>query len=451
MKTPSLPILSTREKGFERAFARILARSIEDGERVERGVRAIMEAVRREGDRALVRFTRRFDGADVRPETLEVDRRTLRAARKQVPREALRTLEVVAARIERFHARALPKSWRMAGGPGVSIGERVTPLDRVGVYAPGGKAAYPSSVLMTAVPARTAGVREIVLATPATGGALNPMVLAAADVAGVDRVFRIGGAQAIAAMAYGTARVPRVDKIVGPGNIWVATAKRLAFGAVGIDAVAGPTEIVVVADETARADWVAADLLSQAEHDEDATAVLIATSRALVEQARERLLARAAAAPRRSIVMASLESRGALILARDLSEAADLVNRFAPEHLELAVARPDLLLKKIRHAGAIFLGHRTSVVLGDFVAGPNHVLPTAGTARFFSPLGAQDFVKRSSVIEVEAAGLGRLGPYAESLALLEGLPGHAEAVRVRLDADRDKRRRGAGRARRRTA
>lgn len=451
MKTPSLPILSTREKGFERAFVRILARSIEDGERVERGVRAIMEAVRREGDRALVRFTRRFDGADVRPETLEVDRRTLRAARKQVPREALRTLEVVAARIERFHARALPKSWRMPGGPGVSIGEQVTPLDRVGIYAPGGKAAYPSSVLMTAVPARTAGVGEIVLATPATGGALNPMVLAAADVAGVDRVFRIGGAQAIAAMAYGTARVPRMDKIVGPGNIWVATAKRLAFGAVGIDAVAGPTEIVVVADETARADWVAADLLSQAEHDEDATAVLIATSRALVEQVRERLLARAAAAPRRSIVMASLESRGALILARDLSEAADLVNRFAPEHLELAVARPDLLLKKIRHAGAIFLGHRTSVVLGDFVAGPNHVLPTAGTARFFSPLGAQDFVKRSSVIEVEAAGLRRLGPYAESLALLEGLPGHAEAVRVRLDADRDKRRRGAGRARRRTA
>ena len=451
MKTPSLPILSTREKGFERAFARILARSIEEGDRVERGVRAIMDAVRREGDRALVRFTRRFDGADVRPETLEVDRRTLRAARRQVPREALRTLEVVAARIERFHARALPKSWGMPGGPGVSIGERVTPLDRVGVYAPGGKAAYPSSVLMTAVPARTAGVGEIVLATPATGGALNPMVLAAAEVAGVDRVFRIGGAQAIAAMAYGTARVPRVDKIVGPGNIWVATAKRLAFGAVGIDAVAGPTEIVVVADETARADWVAADLLSQAEHDEDATAVLIATSRALVEQARERLLARAAVAPRRDIVMASLASRGALILARDLSEAADLVNRFAPEHLELAVARPDLLLKKIRHAGAIFLGHRTSVVLGDFVAGPNHVLPTAGTARFFSPLGAQDFVKRSSVIEVEAAGLRRLGPYAESLALLEGLPGHAEAVRVRLDADRDKRRRGAGRARRRTA
>ena len=273
----------------------------------------------------------------------------------------------------------------------------------------------------------------------------------AARVAGVHRVFKMGGAHAIAALAYGTATVPRVDKIVGPGNVWVATAKRLAFGAVGIDAVAGPTEIVVVADETARADWVAADLLSQAEHDEAASAVLIATSRALIEQARERLLARTAEAPRRDIVRASLESRGALILARDLSEAADLVNRFAPEHLELAVARPDLLLKKIRHAGAIFLGHRTSVVLGDFVAGPNHVLPTAGTARFFSPLGAQDFVKRSSVIEMDAEGLRRLGPHAESLALLEGLPGHAEAVRVRLDSEKGMRKRGGGRAGRRTA
>lgn len=451
MKTPLLRILSTREKGFERAFAAILTRSIDEGERVERDVRAIMDAVRREGDRALVRFTRRFDHAEVTAETLEVDRRTLRAARRQVPRDALRTLEVVAARIERFHARALPKSWSMPGGPGVSIGEKITPLDRVGVYAPGGKAAYPSSVLMAAVPARTAGVREVILATPATGGTLNPIVLAAAEVAGVDRVFRIGGAQAIAAMAWGTARVPRVDKIVGPGNIWVATAKRLAFGAVGIDAVAGPTEIVIVADETARPDWLAADLLSQAEHDEAASAVLIAPSRRLLEETRERLLARAATAPRRSIVMASLQSRGALILARDLSEAARLVNRFAPEHLELAVARPGLLLGQIRNAGAVFLGHRTSVVLGDFVAGPNHVLPTAGTARFFSPLGAQDFVKRSSVIEVEAAGLRRLGPYAESLALMEGLPGHAEAIRVRLESEKTMRRRGAGRARRRTA
>jgi len=451
LKTPSLPILSSREKGFERAFARVLARSIEEGERVERDVRAIMAAVRREGDRALVRFTRRFDRADVTAQTLEVDRRALREARRRAPREAIRTLEVVAARIERFHARALPKSWWMTGGPGVAIGEKITPLDRVGVYAPGGKAAYPSSVLMTAVPARTAGVREIVLATPATGGRLNPMVLAAADVAGVDRVFRIGGAQAIAAMAWGTATVPRVDKIVGPGNIWVATAKRLAFGAVGIDAVAGPTEILIIADDTARPDWVAADLVSQAEHDEAAGAVLIATSRTLIEQARERLLARAAGAPRRDIVLASLEARGALILARDLSEAADLSNRFAPEHLELAVARPDLLIKRIRHAGAIFLGHRTCVVLGDFVAGPNHVLPTAGTARFFSPLGAQDFVKRSSVIDVDAAGLRRLGPHAQALAMLEGLPGHAEAVRVRLEADRERRKRGAGRARRRTA
>ena len=432
----SLPILSSASRDFDRVFARIVERSVEDGERVAKEVRAIMAAVRRDGDRALVRLTWRFDKARVTPATLEVDRRTVRAARREIPAAALRTLKVAAARIARFHAKSRPRSWRMNGGPGVRLGEQVTPLERVGVYAPGGKAAYPSSVLMAAVPAKAAGVREVVLATPAPGGEPNPVVLAAADIAGVDRVFRIGGAQAIAALAYGTKHVPRVDKIVGPGNIYVATAKRLAFGDVGIDAIAGPTEILILADGSANPEWVAADLLSQAEHDEDARAILISTSRALLEATREALLVRVAAAPRRNIVLASLSAGGALIHARTAREAIALANRYAPEHLALAVSRPAAWLRQVRHAGAIFVGHRAGVVLGDFVAGPNHVLPTAGTARFFSPLGAQDFVKRSSVIEIAKAGIKHLGPHARTLAELEGLPGHAEAVRVRMDEDR---------------
>jgi histidinol dehydrogenase len=435
-RSPFLPILSTASPGFERSFDRVLARALDDGARVEREVRAIMAAVRREGDRALVRYTRRFDRCAVTAATLEVDRRAVRAATRKIPAAARRTLAVAAARIARFHEKARPRSWRMQGGPGVTLGEQVTPLDRVGVYAPGGKAAYPSSVLMAAVPARAAGVGEVVLATPAPGGFLNPVVLAAADVAGVDRVFRIGGAQAIAALAYGTRRVPRVDKIVGPGNLYVATAKRLAFGEVGIDAIAGPTEILILADRSANPEWVAADLISQAEHDEAARAVLISTSRPLLEATRKALVAQASAAARRKVIDASLAVGGALIHARSAAEAVALANRYAPEHLGLAVARPEAWLRRIRHAGAVFLGHRTSVVLGDFVAGPNHVLPTAATARFSSPLGAQDFVKRSSVVGVSATGLARLGRLARAMAELEGLPGHGEAVRVRQQAAR---------------
>ncbi len=443
-----MPLLSTTSKDFGRTFGRICERGLVDGRQVETEVRAIMEAVRRQGDRALIQLTRKFDGLRLTPATLEVDRRTIRAARGALPAAALRTLEVAAARIAHFHAKARPRSWRMDGGPGVKLGEQVTPLDRVGVYAPGGKATYPSSVLMAAVPARAAGVGEIVLATPASGGELSPAVLAAAEIAGVDRVFRIGGAQAIAALAYGTRTVPRVDKIVGPGNIYVATAKRLAFGEVGIDTIAGPTEILILADETANPEWLAADLLSQAEHDEDARAILISTSRAILERTRAALGRQTALAPRRRIIEKALARGGALIQARSAAEAVALANRYAPEHLELAVARPSLLLRQIRHAGAIFLGHGSSVVLGDFVAGPNHVLPTAGTARFFSPLGAQDLVKRSSVIEVGRAGIQRLGPHARTLAELEGLAGHAEAVRVRMEADRGGRSRRAGGSRR---
>ncbi|MDP3940410.1 MAG: histidinol dehydrogenase [Deltaproteobacteria bacterium] len=445
---PSMPLLSTTSKDFGRTFDRICERGLVDGRQVETEVRAIMEAVRRKGDRALIQLTRKFDGLRLTPATLEVDRRTIRAAGRGLPAAALRTLEVAAARIARFHAKARPRSWRMDGGPGVKLGEQVTPLDRVGVYAPGGKATYPSSVLMAAVPARAAGVGEIVLATPASGGKLSPAVLAAAEIAGVDRVFRIGGAQAIAALAYGTRTVPRVDKIVGPGNIYVATAKRLAFGEVGIDAIAGPTEILILADQTANPEWLAADLLSQAEHDEDARAILISTSRAILEKTRAALARQMARAPRRRIIEKALARGGALIRARSAAEAVGLANRYAPEHLELAVARPSLWLRQIRHAGAIFLGHNSTVVLGDFVAGPNHVLPTAGTARFFSPLGAQDFVKRSSVIEVSRAGIQRLGPHARTLAGLEGLAGHAEAVRVRMEADRGGRSRRADGSRR---
>jgi histidinol dehydrogenase len=354
-----------------------------------------------------------------------------RAALRALPAAEREALEFAASRIRDFHERQRQDSWRVEKD-GTVLGQQVTPLDRVGLYVPGGKAAYPSSVLMSAVAAKVAGVGELVMTTPTPGGSLNAAVLAAAALAGVDRIVRVGGAQAVAALAFGTATVPAVDKIVGPGNAYVAAAKRRVFGRVGIDMVAGPSEVLVVADASANADWVAMDLFSQAEHDEIAQAILVSPDAALIERVAASMRRQIEGLPRRAIVEASLAARGALIRVRDLDEACEIANRIAPEHLELAVADPERLLAKIRHAGAIFLGHHASESLGDYCAGPNHVLPTSRTARFSSPLGVYDFQKRSSVIGVTPEAARRLGKAAATLARAEGLEAHARSAEWRM-------------------
>jgi histidinol dehydrogenase len=341
-------------------------------------------------------------------------------------------LEFAAARIRAYHQRQVQDSWRIEDAEGAVLGQQVTPIDRVGLYVPGGKAAYPSSVLMSAVAAKVAGVPELVMVTPTPRGEMNGPVLAAAALAGVDRIFRVGGAQAVGALAFGTESVPAVDKIVGPGNAYVASAKRRVFGRVGIDMVAGPSEVLVIADSSARADWVAMDLFSQAEHDEVAQAILLSPDAALIEKVAQSMKRQIGEMPRREIISASLAGRGALIQVRDLDEACMLANRIAPEHLELAVAEPEMLLAKIRHAGAIFLGHHASESLGDYCAGPNHVLPTSRTARFSSPLGVYDFQKRSSVIGVSQAAARRLGRESATLARAEGLEAHARSAEFRV-------------------
>ncbi|MGB7289667.1 MAG: histidinol dehydrogenase, partial [Candidatus Macondimonas sp.] len=340
-------------------------------------------------------------------------------------------LEAAAARLRDYAAHQRLASWRYTDTLGNVLGQEVRPLDRVGVYVPGGKAAYPSSVLMNVIPAQVAGVPEIILCVPTPGGQRNDLVLAAAAITGVDRVFAVGGAQAVGALAYGTETVPRVDKIVGPGNRYVATAKRLVFGQVGIDMVAGPSEILIICDGQTNPDWIVLDLFSQAEHDEDAQAVLVSPDGAFLERVAERIAARLPGQPRREIITRALARRGALIETRDLAEAAEIANRLAPEHLELSVADPEALLPLIRHAGAIFLGRHTPEAIGDYCAGPNHVLPTAGTARFFSPLGVYDFQKRSSLIQCSPAGGAALGQLAALLARGEGLEAHAQSAAAR--------------------
>jgi histidinol dehydrogenase len=426
--------LSTAEPGFDAALAALTRyEAVQDGA-VESAVRAILADVRARGDVALLEYTRRFDRvAAASMRELEVPRRELEAALAALPGEQAAALKEAAARVRRFHERQLAQSWEYREPDGTRLGQRVTPLDRVGLYVPGGKAAYPSTVLMNAIPARVAGVGELVMTCPAPGGERNPLVLAAALVAGVDRVIALGGAQAIAALAFGTETVPRVDKIVGPGNAYVAEAKRQVFGAVGIDMIAGPSEILVIGDGSAPAEWAAMDLFSQAEHDERAQAILLTPSAAWLEaiaRAIERLLPEM---PRRAVIEASLARRGALVLTRDLEEACALANRIAPEHLELLVAQPEALVPKLRHAGALFLGRFSSEAIGDYCAGPNHVLPTAGTARFSSPLGVYDFQKRSSLIEASAAGAATLGRIAATLADGEGLPAHARSARMRYE------------------
>ena len=401
-------------------------------------VTEILTAVRSVGDRALLDYTRRFDRVNLAAADLAVRPEEFAAAERAVGEVTLRSLRYAGDRIERFHRECAPRSWRMRDDHGSRLGQEVRPLDRVAVYVPGGRAAYPSTVLMTVVPARVAGVREIVLVSPpAADGSLNPAVLAAARVAGVTEAYRIGGAQAVAALAYGTETIRRVDKIVGPGNIYVALAKAQVFGDVGIDMVAGPSEVLVVADDTADADFVAADLLAQAEHDPMARAVLLTPSSALRDRVVASLDRQLAALPRRDIAGAALDAHGALVLTDGLEEAVELANGLAPEHLELQVADPEALLARVRHAGAVFLGRHTPEVVGDYVAGPNHVLPTGGTARFSSALSTEDFVTRLSVIEYSAVGLAEAGPHVAELSRVEGLDGHGAAAAVRIAAARE--------------
>ena len=401
---------------------------------IHRRVEEIVAAVRDKGDAALLEFTERFDRVALTARELAVTPTELDAAERTVGDTTMRALRYAAERIERFHRETAPRSWRMTDALGSRLGQEVRPIDRVAVYVPGGRAAYPSTVLMTVIPARVAGVREIVLVSPpSVDKSLNAAVLAAARVAGVTEAYRIGGAQAVAALAYGTETIRRVDKIVGPGNLYVALAKSRVFGDVGIDMMAGPSEIVVVADESADAVFVAADLLAQAEHDPMARAVLLTPSRALIDRVAREASLQLGALPRRLIAGAALEAHGALVLTRSLEEAMEVANLLAPEHLELQVEDPEALLSLVRNAGAVFLGRLTPEVVGDYVAGPNHVLPTKGTARFASALGTEDFVKRMSVIQYTEAGLQDAAPHLAELARVEGLDGHGAAATVRIE------------------
>lgn len=423
------------DAGFAETFAEITARGETPPAGVVQTVQEILADVRKRGDDALCEYTERFDRLKLEAGTLEVSALEIEQALAAVDNDTLATLQLAADRIAAFHIKQKETTWLSDDEPDIQLGQMVTPLDRVGIYVPGGKAAYPSSVLMNAVPAKVAGVGEIIMTVPMPDGVVNPYVLAAAHIAGVDRIFKIGGAQAVAALAYGTATVPRVDKITGPGNIYVATAKRLVFGTVDIDMIAGPSEILVINDGSGNPAHIAADLLSQAEHDELAAAILITTDEAFGRQVAEALETQLEQLSRTVIARQSIDSFGAIILARDLAEAAAFSNRIAPEHLELAVADPFALLPQIRHAGAIFLGHHTPEAAGDYLAGPNHTLPTGGSARFFSPLGTDDFVKKSSLISFSAAGLNRLGKSIIKIAELEGLEAHAKSVSIRLNKD----------------
>jgi histidinol dehydrogenase len=429
--------LNTADAGFEAAFAARLHWSADTDAAIEQRVADILADVQKRGDAAVLDYTQRFDGlqaADVK--ALEITQAELQAALDSLPAAQREALQAAAARVRKYHEaqkKASGESWSYRDEDGTLLGQKVTPLDRVGIYVPGGKAAYPSSVLMNAIPAHVAGVQEIIMVVPTPAGVRNPLVLAAACVAGVSRAFTVGGAQAVAALAYGTATIPKVDKITGPGNAYVASAKKRVFGTVGIDMIAGPSEILVLADGSTPAEWVAMDLFSQAEHDELAQSILLcpdATYIAEVQAAIDRLLPEM---PRREIIAKSLNDRGALILTRSMEEACAISNRIAPEHLEVSSRDPHRWEPLLRHAGAIFLGAFTSESLGDYCAGPNHVLPTSGTARFSSPLGVYDFQKRSSLIEVSEAGAQPLGRIAAELAYGEGLQAHARAAELRLN------------------
>ncbi|MFN2349099.1 MAG: histidinol dehydrogenase [Thioalkalivibrio sp.] len=430
---PTISRLSTSDVDFRQRLDALLAWDSVSDEAVFNTVRDILADVRRRGDEAVMEYTRRFDRRELtKAADMEISLSRLQQALAAIPAGQREALELAAARIRRYAERQKMASWQYTEDDGTVLGQQVTPLDRAGLYVPGGKAAYPSSVLMNAIPAKVAGVGELIMVVPTPDGEVNDLVLAAAAVAGVDRVFAVGGAQAVAALAYGTETIPPVDKIVGPGNIYVATAKRMVYGTVGIDMIAGPSEILVICDGKTDPDWIAVDLFSQAEHDEDAQSILVSPDKDFldrVEQAMDRLMAEM---PREQIIRASLEARGALIHVKEMDEAVEVANHIAPEHLELSVDAPEAMAARIRHAGAIFMGRYTAEALGDYCAGPNHVLPTSRTARFSSPLGVYDFQKRSSLIHCSAEGASTLGRTASTLARGESLVAHARSAEYRI-------------------
>ena len=436
MNTPlKIARLDVNQADFNHHLDGLLAWEGVSDKAVNERVEEIIAAVRQRGDAAVVEYTARFDGLEVASMAdLTLDRARLELALERITTEQRQALEVAAERVRVYHEHQRQASWRYTEADGTVLGQQVTPLDRVGLYVPGGKASYPSSVLMNAIPAKVAGVPEVVMVVPTPRGEINELVLAAACIAGVDRVFTIGGAQAVAALAYGTESVPPVDKIVGPGNIYVATAKRHVFGKVGIDMIAGPSEILVVCDGQTDPDWIAMDLFSQAEHDEDAQAILLSPDGQFLDAVEASLNKLLGTLERSDMVRISLESRGALIKVDSLEQACEVSNRIAPEHLELSVADPDAMLPQIRHAGAIFMGRFTPEALGDYCAGPNHVLPTSGTARFSSPLGVYDFQKRSSVIFCSPEGASELAKTASVLARGESLTAHARSAEYRIAA-----------------
>jgi len=433
MNALSLKRLCSTQADFNQQMDTLLAWEAVSDEKVNQIVNEILQRVRTEGDSAVVEYTNRFDGTSVESiEQLEMSAERLQIALDGLPEAQRNALETAAQRVRSYHERQKGESWQYTEDDGTMLGQKVTPMDRVGLYVPGGKAAYPSSVLMNAMPAKVAGVEEIIMVVPTPGGVVNELVLAAACLAGVDRVFCVGGAQAVAALAYGTETIPKVDKIVGPGNIFVATAKRAVFGAVGIDMIAGPSEILVVCDGKTDPDWVAMDLFSQAEHDEDAQPILVTPDANFIDAVEKSINKLLPTMERREIIETSLRLRAALIKVEDIDEAIEVSNRIAPEHLELSVEDPESLLPKIRHAGAIFMGRYTAEALGDYCAGPNHVLPTSGTARFSSPLGVYDFQKRSSLIMFSEEGASEMGKVASVLARGESLTAHARSAEYRI-------------------
>ncbi len=426
--------LDARDPAFDASLTKLLAFDAAQDEAIEAATARILHEVRTEGDAAVLRYSRQFDHVQAESvAALEIPRREWQAALASLPAAQRNALEAAADRVNTYHTHQRQDSWSYTEADGTRLGQQITPLDRVGLYVPGGKAAYPSSVLMNAIPAKVAGVAEVIMVTPTPGGQHNPLVLAAAAISGVDRIFAIGGAQAIGALAYGTATISAVDKIVGPGNAYVAAAKRRVFGTVGIDMIAGPSEILIICDGKTPADWIAMDLFSQAEHDEMAQAILLCPDAAYLDEVQASVNRLLPAMPRAEIIGISLRNRGALILVESLQQACEISNRIAPEHLEVSTEQAEQWLPHIRHAGAIFLGPHSSEALGDYCAGPNHVLPTSRTARFSSPLGVYDFTKRSSIIQVSAAGAQTLGLIAAELAHGEGLQGHAASASYRLE------------------
>jgi len=426
--------LSSQQSDFDEKLAALLAWEGVSNKEVVSTVDKIISSIRVDGDKALINYSIQFDGVNATSmNDLTVSQSELKKAFDTLDTKKKEALRAAAERVKNYHQKQTQKTWTYTESDGTMLGQKITPLDRVGLYVPGGKAAYPSSVLMNAIPAKVAGVEELIMVVPTPGGQVNQLVLAAAHIAGVDQVFTVGGAQAVAALAYGTESVPKVDKIVGPGNIYVATAKRAVFGQVGIDMIAGPSEILVICDGNTDSDWIAMDLFSQAEHDEDAQSILLCPDQLFIDQVEQSIKKLLPTMDRQDIIRTALKDRGALICTQDLAEAIKISNTIAPEHLELSVDNPESLLDDIKHAGAIFMGKHTCEALGDYCAGPNHVLPTSGTARFSSPLGVYDFQKKSSLIMVSSEGANTLGRVAATLADGEGLQAHAESARYRLN------------------